>query len=171
MSFDELSAFEYFSEKITANKPEAPLKLEISPNKLSGKDKKIVMENKEKEEGRKKRNLFRVHKKLIFEYKNLNSLFLKYIEELKGSLSIPLFTEKLYKIELAGAEISIIYQNELLKNKFLILEERKNILIVLNGKKKIKCYPKDVIEFYFEYEGVKYLFIGKNLKINRFVKR
>ncbi|ORD97515.1 RP29 [Hepatospora eriocheir] len=98
--------------------------------------------------------------------KEMNIEFNKYLDKLNIN---KLFIERLYKAELAGAKIFLRdYSNPTKLIECYIIGERENSLIVLEWK--VKIYPKSRIEFYLIYQNIKYLFIGENLKLNRFFK-
>lgn len=95
----------------------------------------------------------------------INQLHTEYIQELKGNLSPDNFLPILYRAELTGAKIII-------NNKSgFIVEERVNTLFIIFEDDKIKIFPKNQNNFIFEHENIQYIFYGKNLKKNRFLRK
>lgn len=94
----------------------------------------------------------------------VNDIFNKFLNQNLKCDQIGIMN-KLYKMELTGA---LIYVNFV---PCLVIEERKNSFIVIFKNDKIKILIKNTLIFYIEYKNIKYGFIGKNLKQNRFFKK
>lgn len=88
----------------------------------------------------------------------------KYIAKLLGNVHPEAAMALLYQAELTGAEIKIN------NSVGIIIEERKNSLIVIFKDNKVRCFPKSTNSFIFSFNGTDYLFIAKNLKKNRIFK-
>lgn len=92
-------------------------------------------------------------------------LHTEYLKSLKSNATPDNFLPILYKAELTGATIEI--ENY---GAGVVLEERENVLRVYT-KGKIKTFVKNNINFPISLDNVKYIFCGKNLKKNRFIKK
>ncbi|KAL6122609.1 hypothetical protein NUSPORA_00279 [Nucleospora cyclopteri] len=97
----------------------------------------------------------------------------EYMKKLQGNKNSKIMAENLYKADLTGA--FIVVQRNKKKGTYecdgIIVQETKNTIIVITKSNKIKRFIKDKIEFILYIEDMKYLFIGKNLKYNRFTNK
>lgn len=94
----------------------------------------------------------------------INALHRAYISELKGQLGPDAFLSILWQAELTGAMITIAGKEG------IVVEERKNSLVVIFSNDKVKIFPKAVWDFCFQFDGVTYFFYAKNLRHNRLMK-
>ncbi|EEQ81663.1 hypothetical protein NCER_101811 [Vairimorpha ceranae BRL01] len=92
-----------------------------------------------------------------------NKLFNEYFSSFKCDPKFLL--NIIYKMELTGA---LIYVHNV---PCIIAEERKNSIIVVYRDNSVKTHIKRGLIFYLEKDNVKYGIIGKNLNLNRFLKK
>ncbi|KAI5149672.1 hypothetical protein ENBRE01_1054 [Enteropsectra breve] len=98
------------------------------------------------------------------EMQKINKIHKEYLSELKGKHVPSTFMDVLYRAELTGAEISIAGKTG------IVIEERKNVMVVIFPCDIIKIYPKNKYDFSINIDEVDYIFYGSNLKINRMLK-
>jgi ribonuclease P protein subunit POP4 len=98
----------------------------------------------------------------------INAMHTIYISELRGNMSPNAFLPVLYKAELTGAKVTILSG---INKTGIIVEERENVILMVFEDDRIKCYPKNTIDFTFAFDGVDYIFLGDKMKKNRFFKR
>lgn len=94
----------------------------------------------------------------------INKMHREYLRELRGTLHPYASLNLIYKAELTGAEIEIAGRTG------FVIQERKNSLTVIFPGDLIKVYPKSLWNFRMKADGIDYLFFGKDLKKNRFLK-
>ncbi|KAK6090378.1 hypothetical protein P3W45_000735 [Vairimorpha bombi] len=123
---------------------------------------KIDKKEKHKKPPLGKRN----YKDITYEaFRNINLLFNEYIKDLSKNTDPKALMDKLYKIELTGAQLYIR------ENACIVVEERKNSFVVVYENDIVKVLLKNSLVFYLEIGNIKYGFIAKNLKLNRFLKK
>ncbi len=98
------------------------------------------------------------------DFEIINKLHKEYLQELRANHKGNSFENILFNSELTGAEIEID------NKKGIVVEERKNSILVIFKDNKIKLYPKNVWNFTLDFENIKYLFFPQKLKKNRFLK-
>ncbi|KAM0677122.1 RNase P/RNase MRP complex subunit [Binucleata daphniae] len=114
----------------------------------------------------KKRKIAKTQRYLTYEeYLKINKMHIAYLKELKGGMNSDNFLPVLYKAELTGAMI------ECKKEKYIVIEERMNVLKVINSKNEIKMIIKKYNNFTIESDGSKYIIFGTNMNSNRFYKK
>ncbi|KAI5168391.1 hypothetical protein PAEPH01_0088 [Pancytospora epiphaga] len=98
------------------------------------------------------------------DFHEINRFHSAYIEELKGHLGPDAFLPILWQAEMTGAIITIGGREG------VVVEERKNSLLVIFKNNKVKLFPKEVWDFSFQFQDKTYFFYSKNLKHNRTTK-
>eukprot|EP00866_Antonospora_locustae_P001771 jgi/Antlo1/1771/2351 len=93
----------------------------------------------------------------------------KYLAEIKASMSPSAFLAHLYKAELTGAKVCVIKDKRAVEG--IVVEERKNVLIIVHADNNIKMYPKISSRFVLRHDGIRYFFFGAGMKKTRFFKR
>lgn len=93
----------------------------------------------------------------------------KYLAEIKASMPPNAFLAHLYKAELTGAKVCVMKDKRAVEG--IVVEERKNVLIIVHADNSIKMYPKTSNNFMLRYDGIRYFFFGSGMKKTRFFKR
>ncbi|KAM0687864.1 hypothetical protein COBT_000888 [Conglomerata obtusa] len=99
------------------------------------------------------------------EYLKINKMHKEYLRELKSGMSHDAFMSVLYKAELTGA---MIYCK---LGKGIVIEERINVVRIVEESGKVKCLIKNFVDFVLELDDIKYIFFGKKFFKNRFLKK
>lgn len=104
---------------------------------------------------------------LFSDFLYINKLHNQYLDNIKNSVLPNMFMSYLHKTELTGARVQV-------KNSFkkdgIIIEERKNSLIIMHEDNSVNTYPKATNNFILCHDGVKYLFYGRSMKKTRAYK-
>lgn len=95
----------------------------------------------------------------------INKLHTEYIKSIKTHNFLPV----LYKAELTGALLR--FRSREVVKEGIVVEERKNTLLIVHKDDSLKIYPKEMYDFVYEFDGIRYFFMGKFLKYNRFFKK
>ncbi|KAG0440579.1 hypothetical protein DMUE_1636 [Dictyocoela muelleri] len=156
--------FKYILEKIK----EKPTTFFLnSINEIKGfKIENSFAKNNSKRDNYKKLNIKYEH------YKKINIDHKKYINSLLNDIPKINRTAIIHNIELTGAELTINPINDkklVFGNKGIVVEEKKNVILMIFPDDKLRIIPKNQNEFIFEFDGVNYTFL-KNLKKNRHFK-
>ncbi|KAF7683654.1 hypothetical protein TCON_1140 [Astathelohania contejeani] len=102
-------------------------------------------------------------------FREVNEMHKRYLNELLGSKSPNAILPLIYKAELTGAEIKIKIGESYKIG--IVVEERENCLVVIHENNDIKIYPKRSFDFIMAYNGIEYLFLARNLKKIRFLRK
>lgn len=98
-----------------------------------------------------------------------SALHERYLSEIKASMSPSAFLAHLYKAELTGAKVSVIKDKRAVEG--IVVEERRNVLVIVHADNSIKMYPKASNRFVLRHDGIRYFFFGDGMKKSRFFKR
>ncbi|KAL0265852.1 UNVERIFIED_CONTAM: hypothetical protein PYX00_011569 [Menopon gallinae] len=77
----------------------------------------------------------------------------KYLAEIKASMSPTAFLAHLYKAELTGAKVGVIKDGR--EEEGIVIEERKNVLIVVHANNRVRMYPKASNSFVLRHCGIR----------------
>lgn len=99
------------------------------------------------------------------EFQEINQMHREYMKKIIGNLHPDAALEIIYKADLTGAQI------EINNHKGYVVHERKNSLAVIFPTDEVKIFPKSIWDFKISFEGIDYIFFGKNLKKNRFMRK
>lgn len=123
---------------------------------------------KEAEEIKKRKIIKSEYKNIKYDdYLEVNKLHNDYITSL--NFQGHNMREKLYKAELTGAFVKFKTIHGVKQG--IIVEERENTFLIVHEDDSLKIYPKALYNFMIMVDNIKYYFIGKYLKSNRFFKK
>lgn len=100
------------------------------------------------------------------DFVEIGKMFIDYLTALKGAMNPSAFVSKMYICELTGAKIKIVGGRD-----GFIVEERANSIIVVLEDDSVKTYLKKTTDFIITHDGIEYVFIGSEMKPNRFIKK
>lgn len=93
----------------------------------------------------------------------------RYLAEIKASMPPNAFLAHLYKAELTGAKVCVIKDKRAVEG--IVIEERKNVLVIVHADNSTKVYPKATNRFVLRHDGIRYFFFGDGMRKTRFFKR
>ncbi|RVD92568.1 hypothetical protein TUBRATIS_009220 [Tubulinosema ratisbonensis] len=99
------------------------------------------------------------------DFLKVNELHNEYIKKIKSTN----FLQILYKAELTGALLKFKTISGIKEG--IVVEERKNSFLIIHSDDSLKVYPKQMYDFVYKVDGIRYFILGKFLKYNRFFKK